>query len=48
MEITRIAGQFPQDHMCESVSESSTDSGAKDEDEVPVDTQVTVRVSALC
>ncbi|XP_046672118.1 kinesin-like protein KIF13A isoform X2 [Homalodisca vitripennis] len=44
VEVRRIAGQFPQDHICESVSESSTDSSNRDEEEVVPDNQVTVRV----
>jgi kinesin family protein 13 len=44
VELRRIAGQFPQDHICESVSETSTDSGNID-DEPATDNQVTVRVS---
>ncbi|XP_054266606.1 kinesin-like protein KIF13A isoform X4 [Macrosteles quadrilineatus] len=43
VELMRIAGQFPQDHICESVSETSTDSG-NIEDEPATDNQVTVRV----
>jgi len=44
VELRRIAGQFPQDHICESVSDSSTDSGPREEDDTPTDNQVTVRV----
>lgn len=44
VEISRIAGQFPQDRMCESASESSHDS--RDEyDNDPGYNQITCRVS---
>lgn len=44
VELRRVAGTFPQDHMCESVSESSGDSGTS-EDDIPSNSQVTVRVT---
>lgn len=46
VEISRIAGQFPQDRMCESQSESSH--GSRDEDDYDKDdnhNQVTCRIS---
>ncbi|XP_032306430.1 kinesin-like protein KIF13A isoform X8 [Drosophila ananassae] len=49
VEIERIAGQMPQDRMCESVSESSGDS--RDEYDDPVDptaNQITCRVTIKC
>ncbi|XP_067631126.1 kinesin-like protein KIF13A isoform X2 [Eurosta solidaginis] len=49
VEIQRIAGQMPQDRMCESISESSTDS--RDEYDDPIDpmaNQITCRVSINC
>lgn len=47
VELRRIAGQFPQDHICESVSETSTDSGNRDEEEITTENQVTIRVSFI-
>ncbi|KAH8401746.1 hypothetical protein KR009_007617, partial [Drosophila setifemur] len=49
VEVERIAGQMPQDRMCESVSESSGDS--RDEYDDPVDptaNQITCRVTIKC
>ncbi|XP_023036901.1 kinesin-like protein KIF13B isoform X2 [Drosophila willistoni] len=49
VEIQRVAGQMPQDRMCESVSESSGDS--RDEYDDPVDpmaNQITCRVTIKC
>ncbi|XP_030388492.1 kinesin-like protein KIF13A isoform X2 [Scaptodrosophila lebanonensis] len=49
VEVQRIAGQMPQDRMCESVSESSADS--RDEYDDPVDpmaNQITCRVTIKC
>ncbi|XP_053965381.1 kinesin-like protein KIF13A isoform X1 [Anastrepha ludens] len=46
VEIQRIAGQMPQDRMCESISESSTDSRDEYDDPVdPMSNQITCRVS---
>lgn len=48
VEISRVAGQFPQDRMCESASESSADSH-EDEDTTPTDpppsNQISCRIS---
>ncbi|XP_033234797.1 kinesin-like protein KIF13A isoform X2 [Drosophila pseudoobscura] len=49
VEVERIAGQMPQDRMCESVSESSENS--RDEYDDPVDpssNQITCRVTIKC
>ncbi|KAH8259927.1 hypothetical protein KR038_010921, partial [Drosophila bunnanda] len=49
VEIERIAGQMPQDRMCESVSESSGDSRDEYDDPVdPTSNQVTCRVTIKC
>uniref|UniRef100_A0A0A1XLP7 Kinesin-like protein KIF13A n=1 Tax=Zeugodacus cucurbitae TaxID=28588 RepID=A0A0A1XLP7_ZEUCU len=46
VEVQRIAGQMPQDRMCESISESSTDSRDEYDDPVdPMSNQITCRVS---
>jgi kinesin family member 13 len=46
VEISRIAGQFPQDRMCESASsESSHDSREEDYEKDALNSQVTCRVS---
>ncbi|XP_017472361.1 PREDICTED: kinesin-like protein KIF13B [Rhagoletis zephyria] len=46
VEVERIAGQMPQDRMCESISESSTDSRDEYDDPVdPMSNQITCRVS---
>lgn len=45
VEISRIAGQFPQDRMCESASESSHDSRDDVYDTDPGYNQITCRVS---
>ncbi|XP_061401257.1 kinesin-like protein KIF13B [Musca vetustissima] len=49
VEIQRIAGQMPQDRMCESVSESSSDS-RDDYDDAPdpMANQITCRVTIKC
>ncbi|XP_075220928.1 kinesin heavy chain 73 [Lycorma delicatula] len=44
VELSRVAGNFPQDRICEAASESSGDS-SRDEEEIPSSTHVTVRVS---
>ncbi|XP_026836924.1 kinesin-like protein KIF13B isoform X5 [Drosophila erecta] len=49
VEIERIAGQMPQDRMCESVSESSNDSRDEYDDPVdPTSNQITCRVTIKC
>ncbi|XP_050743559.1 kinesin-like protein KIF13B isoform X8 [Drosophila biarmipes] len=49
VEIERIAGQMPQDRMCESVSESSGDSRDEYDDPVdPTSNQITCRVTIKC
>ncbi|KAH8290625.1 hypothetical protein KR054_004633, partial [Drosophila jambulina] len=49
VEIERIAGQMPQDRMCESVSESSGDSRDEYDDPVdPASNQITCRVTIKC
>ncbi|XP_037945299.1 kinesin-like protein KIF13B isoform X2 [Teleopsis dalmanni] len=49
VEIQRIAGQMPQDRMCESISESSSDSRDDYDDVVdPMANQITCRVSIKC
>ncbi|KAM7345491.1 kinesin heavy chain 73 isoform 1-T1 [Cochliomyia hominivorax] len=49
VEIQRIAGQMPQDRMCESISESSSDSRDDYEDAPdPMANQVTCRVTIKC
>ncbi|XP_058986852.1 kinesin-like protein KIF13A isoform X3 [Musca domestica] len=49
VEIQRIAGQMPQDRMCESISESSSDS-RDDYDDAPdpMANQITCRVTIKC
>ncbi|XP_017838291.1 kinesin-like protein KIF13B isoform X2 [Drosophila busckii] len=50
VEIQRVAGQMPQDRMCESVSETSS-ADSRDEYEDPVDpmaNQITCRVTIKC
>ncbi|KAH8407734.1 hypothetical protein KR222_011849, partial [Zaprionus bogoriensis] len=50
VEIQRVAGQMPQDRMCESVSESSS-ADSRDEYDDPVDpmaNQITCRVTIKC
>ncbi|XP_049855904.1 kinesin-like protein KIF13A isoform X3 [Schistocerca gregaria] len=44
VELSRVAGSFPQDRTAEAASESSGDSG-KDEEEIPSSSQVTCRVT---
>ncbi|XP_016940801.3 kinesin-like protein KIF13A isoform X8 [Drosophila suzukii] len=49
VEVERIAGQMPQDRMCESVSESSGDSRDEYDDPVdPTSNQITCRVTIKC
>uniref|UniRef100_A0A1I8P0E7 Kinesin-like protein KIF13A n=1 Tax=Stomoxys calcitrans TaxID=35570 RepID=A0A1I8P0E7_STOCA len=49
VEIHRIAGQMPQDRMCESISESSSDSRDDYEDAPdPMANQITCRVTIKC
>ncbi|XP_075169132.1 kinesin heavy chain 73 isoform X2 [Haematobia irritans] len=49
VEIHRIAGQMPQDRMCESISESSSDSRDDYEDPPdPMANQITCRVTIKC
>lgn len=45
VEISRIAGQLPQDRMCEAASDSSTDSRDDDFNTDPMNGQITCRVS---
>ncbi|XP_050097120.1 kinesin-like protein KIF13A isoform X2 [Anopheles aquasalis] len=46
VEISRVSGQFPQDRMCESASESSADSHEDDDvAETPASNQITCRIS---
>ncbi|PNF28377.1 hypothetical protein B7P43_G17067 [Cryptotermes secundus] len=45
VELSRVAGSFPQDRMCEAASESSGDSGREDEESPQGTSQVTVRVT---
>nr|CAD7590077.1 unnamed protein product [Timema genevievae] len=44
VELSRVSGHFPQDHICEAASESSGDSGREDEDP-PATNSVTCRVT---
>lgn len=45
VEISKIAGQLPQDRMCEAASDSSTDSRDDDFNTDPMSGQITCRVS---
>ena len=46
VEISRIAGQFPQERFADTLSESSGDSGhSRDDDELLQNNTVTCRVS---
>ncbi|XP_069678556.1 kinesin-like protein KIF13A isoform X3 [Periplaneta americana] len=45
VEVSRVAGTFPQDRMCEAASESSGDSGREDDDAAQGSSQVAVRVT---
>ena len=45
VEITRIAGQMPQDRMCETSSENSHDSREEDFNQDPSSNQITCRVN---
>lgn len=45
VEITRIAGQMPQDRMCETSSENSHDSREDDFNQDPASNQITCRVN---
>ncbi|KAL1139626.1 hypothetical protein AAG570_006606 [Ranatra chinensis] len=44
VELSRVSGSFPQDRMCEAASDSSGGSSGV-EDEIPTNSQVTVRVT---
>jgi len=44
VELSRVAGSFPQDRVCEAASESSGDSGREEDETAQGSGQVTVRV----